>query len=110
MMVAPASLNALAALDVVVMVMAVDQVFDRLVRHLLDLGNVVRAAGRLAVTDRIGGDHAVVGDDEHRLMVAVAEDVDVVRTSTFVVSIGGRCACAVVANAATISAAAIPAR
>src|SRR5262249_29872791 len=45
---------------------------------LLYLVDILLPAGRPAVGDRIGGDHAVVGDDEHRLMVAVAEDVDVV--------------------------------
>src|SRR5262249_29312605 len=71
-------LERLAAGDVIVVVVAVDQELDRLVGHLLDLGGVVLAAGRPAVGDRIGRDHAVLGDDEHRLMVAVAEYVDVV--------------------------------
>src|SRR5262245_32195627 len=57
---------------------AVDQILDRLVGDLLYLVDILLPAGRPAVGDRIGGDHAVVGDDEHRLMVAVAEDVDVV--------------------------------
>src|SRR3954451_10889825 len=68
----------LAAGDVVVVVMAVDQEFDRLVGNLLDLGDIVLPAGRSAIGDRIGRDHAVFGDDEHRLMIAIAEDVDVV--------------------------------
>src|SRR5215475_1246473 len=71
-------LERLAAGDVIVVVVAVDQELDRLVGHLLDLGNVVLAAGRPAVGDRIGRDHPVLGDDEHRLVVAVAEYVDVV--------------------------------
>jgi len=74
----PGVLERLAAGDVIVVVVAVDQELDRLVRHLLDLGDVILAAGRPAVGDRIGRDHAVFGDDEHRLMVAVAEYVDVV--------------------------------
>ena len=71
-------LERLAAGDVVEVVVAVDQVLDRLVGDLLDLVDVLLPAGRPAVGDRIGGDHARIGDDEHRLMVAVAEDVDVV--------------------------------
>jgi hypothetical protein len=34
---------------------------------------------RPPLADRVGGDHARGRDDEHRLMVAVAKDVDVVR-------------------------------
>ena len=71
-------LERLAAGDVVVVVVAVDQVLDRLVGDLLDLVDVGLPAGRPAVGDRVGGDDARLGDDEHRLMVAVAEDVDVV--------------------------------
>ena len=71
-------LEGLAAGDVVVVMMAVDQELDRLVGDLLDLGDIVLPAGRSAVGDRIGRDHAVFGHDEHRLMIAVAEDVDVV--------------------------------
>ena len=71
-------LERLAARDVVVVVMAVDQVLDRRLGDLLDLVDILLSAGRPAVGDRIGGDDAVLGDDEHRLMVAVAEDVDVV--------------------------------
>src|SRR5262249_9721940 len=64
--------------DVVEVMVTVDQILDRLVGDLLYLVDILLPAGRPAVGDRIGGDHAVVGDDEHRLMVAVAEDVDVV--------------------------------
>ena len=71
-------LECLAAGDVVEVVVAVDQVLDRLVGDLLDLVDVGLPAGRPAVGDRIGGDHAGLGDDEDRLMVDVAEDVDVV--------------------------------
>ena len=71
-------LERLAAGDVIVVVVAVDQVFDRLVGDLLDLVDILLAARRPAVGDRVGGDHALLGDDEHRLVVAVAEDVDVV--------------------------------
>ena len=71
-------LERLAAGDVVVVMVAVDQVLDRLFRDLLDLVDVGLPARRPAVGDRVGSDHAGLGDDEHRLMVAVAEDVDVV--------------------------------
>ena len=71
-------LERLAAGDVIEVVVAVDQELDRLVRHLLDFGDVVLPGCRPAVADRIGRDHAILGDNEHRLMVAVAEDIDVV--------------------------------
>src|SRR5262249_24988387 len=70
----------LASSDVIVMMMAVDQVLDRLVGNLSDLGDVVLAAGRPAQCDRIGRDHTIFGDDEHRLMIAGAEDGDVLGT------------------------------
>jgi hypothetical protein len=34
---------------------------------------------RPSVPDRIGGDHAIAGDDEHRLAFLVTENIDVVR-------------------------------
>src|SRR4051812_9970618 len=71
-------LEGFAASDVIVMMMAVDQILDRLVGHLLDLVDVVLTAGRTSVSDRVGGDHAVLGDDEHRLMSTVTEDIDIV--------------------------------
>src|SRR5262245_23101076 len=71
-------LKCLAAGDVVEVMVAVDQILDGLVSDLLYLVDILLPAGRSAVGDRIGGDHAIVGDDEHRLMVAIAEDVDVV--------------------------------
>ena len=71
-------LERLAAGDVVVVVVAVDQVLDRLVGDLLDLLDVGLDHFRPAVADRIGGDHAGLGHHEHRLVVAGAEDVDVV--------------------------------
>jgi hypothetical protein len=71
-------LERLAAGDVVIVMMAVDQIFDRLVGHLPDLVDIGLSAGRAPVGDRIGGDYAVAGDDEHRLVIDVAEDVDVV--------------------------------
>src|SRR5262245_28701819 len=71
-------LERLAAGDVIIVMMAVDQELDRLIGHLLDLGDIVLAAGRPAVGDRISCDHPVLGDDKHRLMIAVAEYVDIV--------------------------------
>src|SRR5262245_39412899 len=71
-------LERLAAGDVVEMMMAVDQVLDGLVGDLLDLGDIVLPAGRPSVGDRVGRDDAVPCNDEHRLMIAVAEDVNVV--------------------------------
>ena len=70
-------LEGLAAGDVVVMVMAVDQVFDRRLGDLLDFLDVGLRRLRPAVAD---GSVAITpaGDDEHCLMVAVAENVDVV--------------------------------
>src|SRR6516162_1129410 len=70
-------LECLAAGDVVIMMIAVDQIFDWLVRDLLDFIDILLAAVRPAVGDRIRCDYAVLGDYEHRLMVAVAKDVDV---------------------------------
>src|SRR5262249_61693582 len=68
----------LAAGDVVEMVMAVDQELDGLVGDLFDLGDIVLSTGRPPVGDGIGRDDAVPGNNEHRLMIAVAEDVNVV--------------------------------
>jgi len=99
-------LERLAAGDVVVVVVAVDEVLDRLVGDLPDLGHVRRAALRPAVGDRVGGDHTLGGDDEDRLVIAVAEDVDVVGALRpwWSRSSGGAGACAQVANAASRSA------
>ena len=69
-------LERLAARDVVEVVVAVDQVLDRLVGDLLDLVDILLPAGRAAIGDRVGRDDAVLGDDEHRLVIAIAEDVD----------------------------------
>jgi hypothetical protein len=71
-------LKRLAARDVIVVVVAVDHIFDRLVGDLPDRIDVLLAALRLAVGDRVCGNDTVLGDDEHRLMVAISEDVDVV--------------------------------
>jgi hypothetical protein len=74
----PGVLERLAAGDVIVVMVAVDQIFDRLVGDFFDLVDVLLAAVRPAVGDRVGRDHAVLGNHEHRLMVAIAEDVDVI--------------------------------
>jgi len=66
------------ASNVIEVVMAVDQISDRLVRDLSDLRKVLRATFGTAVPDRIGDDDSLAGDDEHRLAVLVAERVDVV--------------------------------
>src|SRR5215510_9159055 len=69
-------LEGLAAGNVVEMMVAVDQIADRLVGDLLDLIDVVLHALRPRIADRISGDDAGRRDDEHRLRAAVAEDVD----------------------------------
>lgn len=71
-------LERLAAGDVIEMVVAVDQVLDRLVGYLLDFVDIGHHGFRAAVADRIGRNHAGRGDNEHRLVVAIAENVDVV--------------------------------
>src|SRR6516164_3057663 len=67
----------LAPGDVVEMAVAVYDVFDRRPGHGLD-GIDIRLH-RPPLADRVGGDHAVRCDDEHRLMTAIAEDIDVIR-------------------------------
>ncbi|MCD9295934.1 hypothetical protein LUR18_25515 [Bradyrhizobium diazoefficiens] len=66
----------LAAGDVVVVMMAVDDVFDRLVGDRLDRVDI--GLGGSQVGDRVGCDHALRRHHEHRLMAAIAEDVDIV--------------------------------
>ncbi|MGY4378601.1 hypothetical protein ACVWZ3_006240 [Bradyrhizobium sp. i1.3.6] len=68
-------LEGLATGDVVVMVVAVDDVFDRLVGDGLD--GVDIGFCRTQIRDRVGRDHALRRHDEHRLVTAIAEDVDV---------------------------------
>ena len=70
-------LERLAAGNMVEMVMTVDQVADRGLRDLPDLGDVVLRSGRPAIGNRIGRNHPIRRDDEHRLVVAIAENVDV---------------------------------
>src|SRR5262249_5579518 len=66
-----------AAGDVVEMAVAVNNVFDRRLGHGLDRVDI--GLHRPPLADRIGGDHAVRRDNEHRLMTAITEDVDIVR-------------------------------
>ena len=61
----------------VVVAVTVDHVFDRRLGDLLDLLDI-GLGGRAALADRVGGDHARRGDDEHRLVAAVTKDIDVV--------------------------------
>src|SRR5205085_4289268 len=56
---------------------------DALPIYLVD---IVGHAFRPLVADRVGGNDAVLGDDEHRLGAAVAEDVDAVGA----LDLGGR--------------------
>ena len=70
-------LERLATGDVVEMAVAVDNVFDRRLARGLDRVDI--GLRRPPLADRVGGNHAVRCDDEHRLMTAIAEDIDVVR-------------------------------
>src|SRR5262249_1054772 len=70
-------LERLATGDVVEMAVAVDDIFDWRLCHGLDRVDI--GLHRPPLADRIGGDHAVRRDNEHRLMTAIPEDVDVVR-------------------------------
>src|SRR5687767_4584501 len=63
---------------VVEMVMAVNHVPDRLVRDLLDLFQIGGHSLGPSIADRIGRNHAVLGDDIHCLSAAVAAYINVV--------------------------------
>ena len=69
-------LERLATGDVIEMAMAVDDVFDRRLGDGLDRVDI--GLRRPPLADRVSGDHAVRCDDEHRLMTAITEDIDVV--------------------------------
>src|SRR5262249_22870772 len=69
-------LECLAAGDVVEMAVAVDDVLDRRLGHGLDRVDI--GLCRPALADWVGRNHPRGRDDEHRLMVAVAKDIDVV--------------------------------
>ncbi len=69
-------LERLAAGDMVEVDVAVDHVFDRRLADRLD--GVDIGLRRPPFADRVGRDHAVRRDDEHRLVTHIAEDVDVI--------------------------------
>lgn len=60
------------------LMMAVDDVPDRLVSDLSDLINVSCHGLGPTVSDRIGSNHARRGNNEHGLVIAVAKDVNVI--------------------------------
>jgi hypothetical protein len=70
----------------VVVVVAIDQEFDRGLGNLADLIQVGFRRLRPAVADRIGDDDAGGRHDEHRLMVLIAENIDVIGA----LDLGGR--------------------
>src|SRR5205823_6087116 len=78
-------LERLAAGDVVVVMVAVHEVLDWLVGHLADFVDIRLHHFRPAIADGIRSDDAILRRDEHRLVVAGAEDVDILRA----VDLGG---------------------
>jgi hypothetical protein len=70
-------LERFSARDVIVVMMAVDDVFDRLVRNGLDRVDI--GLGWTQIGNGIGRDDALRGHDKHRLVIAIAEDIDVFR-------------------------------
>src|SRR5262245_53075852 len=70
-------LERLAASDVVVMMMAIDDVYHWLIRDLLDLIDIGGNGLRTSESDWIGRDYSITRDDEHRLMSGVTVDVNV---------------------------------
>src|SRR5262249_15370519 len=73
----PGVLECFAASDVVKVVVAIDQILDRLVSDLLNFVDIRLSTGRPAISNGVGSYHPVIGNDEHRLMVDIAEDVNV---------------------------------
>jgi hypothetical protein len=71
-------LEGLAALDVIVVVVAVHHVLDGRLGDLPDLRDIRRRRLEPPLGDGVGGDHAVGRHHKHRLMSAVAEQVDIV--------------------------------
>jgi hypothetical protein len=71
-------LEGLAAGDMVVVVMAVDQILDRRLRDLADLREIRGRCLRPQERDRVGGDHAFRRHHEQRLVELVAEQEHVV--------------------------------
>src|SRR5262249_29804287 len=78
-------LKRLAARDMVEMAVAVYDVLDRRLGDLADLRNISGRRGP-PLSDRIGSDHAVGCDDEHRLVALIAENVDAISA----LDLGGR--------------------
>src|SRR5215471_378476 len=64
--------------DVVVVVVAVNNVLDWLARHLLDLIDIRGDGLRSTETDWIGRNDAIGRHDEHRLVALITEYIDVV--------------------------------
>src|SRR5262245_26680068 len=71
-------LERLTAGDIIEMMMAVDQILDRLISDLSDFGDIILSTCRTAVAYGVGRDYAVIGHHEYRLVIAVAEDIDVI--------------------------------
>ena len=72
-------LEYLAAGDVIKVMVAVDHVLDGFVGDLADFIQIRLPAGGSAIGHGVGYDHAVVGDDENRLVIDVAKNVNAVR-------------------------------
>jgi hypothetical protein len=64
------------------MTVAIDHVFDRRIRDLLDFLDIGHS-GRSPQTDGISSDYPIPGHDEHRLMTDVTEDVDILQPVDF---------------------------
>src|SRR5690348_18504977 len=69
-------LEGLAPGNMIIVMMAIDHIFDRLVRHGLDRVDI--GLGRTLIGNGIGSDDALRRHDEHRLVIAVPKDIDVV--------------------------------
>jgi hypothetical protein len=63
---------------VVEMVMAVNHEPDRLIRDLLDFFQISGHRLGPSIADRIGRNHALLGDDKHCLSAAVTKYVNIV--------------------------------
>ena len=70
-------LEGLTAGYMIEMMMAVNHVPDRLIRDLLDLVQVSGHRLGPSVADRIGRDHALLGDDKHCLRAAVTKNINI---------------------------------
>src|SRR5262245_11005554 len=76
-------LENLPARSVIVVMMTVDQVLDRSFCDLANFFQISLCRLRAAIADRVSDDHAGRRDDEHRLVILIAEDVDVVGAFDF---------------------------